>query len=129
VTARSTPSVVVPTDVTPTPETPTETAPTPTPSASGRSPWILLPQPAPGTRVAPGSQLIEARGRGDSTITAIRLELDGAALAVSLEQRSETVWRGSSTTQVGAGHHSVKATVVDDQGRSGSFRWTFDAGP
>jgi hypothetical protein len=102
---------------------------TPTPSASGRAPWILLPQPAPGTRVSAGPQVIEARGRGDSTITAIKLELDGVALGVSLDQRSESTWRGSSTAQVGAGHHAVRATVVDDQGRTGSFRWTFDAGP
>ncbi len=115
------------TDLTPTP-TPA-TASTPTPSPGGRSPWILLPGPAPGSRVQPGPQVIEARGRGDSAITAIRLELDGAALDVSLEQRSESVWRGSSTAQVAPGHHSARAIVVDDQGRTGSFRWTFDAGP
>lgn len=106
-----------------------EPAITPTPEASGRAPWILLPLPAPGARVPPGAQVIEARGRGDTAITAIKLELDGAALGVSLEQRSESTWRGSSTTQVGAGHHAVRATVIDDQGRTGSFRWTFDAGP
>ena len=77
----------------------------------------------------PGPQVIEARGRGDTAITAIKLELDGAALGVSLEQRSESTWRGASTAQVGAGHHAVRATVIDDQGRTGSFRWTFDAGP
>ena len=77
----------------------------------------------------PGPQVIEARGRGDSAIAAIRLELDGAALSVSLEQRSESVWRGSSTATVAPGQHAVRATVVDDQGRTGSFRWTFDAGP
>jgi len=110
--------------------TPTvEPALTPTPSASGRSPWIVLPLPAPGTRVPPGPRVIEARGRGDTAITAIKLELDGAALGVALEQRSESTWRGSSTAQVAAGHHAVRATVIDDQGRSGSFRWTFDAGP
>jgi hypothetical protein len=113
----------------PTPTAATPTALTPTPSASGRGPWVLLPQPAPGSRVPSGPQVIEARGRGDAPITAIRLELDGAALGVSLEQRSEAVWRGSSTVQVAPGQHAVRATVVDDQGRSGSFRWTFDAGP
>ncbi len=102
---------------------------TPTPSASGRSPWILLPGPAPDSRVAPGPQVIEARGRGDSPITVIRLELDGTPLDVTLEQRSESVWRGSSSAQVAAGHHVARATVVDDQGRTGSFRWTFEAGP
>jgi hypothetical protein len=71
---------------------------------------------------------IEVRGRGDAPITAIRLELDGASLAVSLEKRSESTWRGSSTTQVSPGHHAVRATVVDDQNRTGSYRWTFDAG-
>jgi len=90
---------------------------------------VLLPLPAPGTRVPPGPQVIEARGRGDSAITSIKLELDGAALGVSLEQRSESTWRGASTAQVAAGHHAVRATVIDDQGRTGSFRWTFDAGP
>jgi hypothetical protein len=129
-TARATPAptlVLTPMNV-PVPDS-TPPPETPTPSASGRAPWILLPQPAPGARVAPGPQVIEARGRGDSTITTIRLELDGAALGVALEQRSETVWRGSTTTQVSAGHHAVRAIVVDDQNRTGSFRWTFDAGP
>jgi hypothetical protein len=111
----------------PTPEP--STAHTPTPAASGRAPWILLPGPAPGARVPTGSQVIEARGRGDSIIRTIRLELDGAALDVSLEQRSDSVWRGSSTANVAAGQHAVRAVVVDDQGRTGSFRWTFEAGP
>jgi len=122
-----TPTQVPATDLTPTPAP--SSALTPTPSASGRAPWILLPGPAPGARVQPGPQVIEARGRGDSAIAAIRLELDGAALSVSLEQRSESVWRGSSTATVAPGQHAVRATVVDDQGRTGSFRWTFDAGP
>jgi len=103
------------------------TALTPTPSASGRAPWILLPLPAPGTRVPPGPQVIEVRGRGDTTITAIKLELDGTALGVALEQRSESTWRGSATAQVSAGHHTVRATVIDDQNRTGSFRWAFDS--
>jgi hypothetical protein len=101
---------------------------TPTPAASGRAPWVLLPQPAPDSRVPPGQLTVEVRGRGDAPITAIRLELDGASLSVSLEQRSESTWRGSASTQVSAGHHAVRATVVDDQNRSGSYRWTFDAG-
>ncbi|MGI9145830.1 MAG: hypothetical protein ACR2IK_04670 [Chloroflexota bacterium] len=126
-TVRVTPTDEPATDpgLSPTPAT----TPSPTPSASGRSPWILLPAPAPDTRVQSGPQVIEVRGRGDSAISSIRLELDGSALDVSLEQRSESVWRGSSTVQVGAGRHSVRATVVDDQGRTGSFRWTFDAAP
>jgi hypothetical protein len=31
--------------------------------------------------------------------------------------------------RVAAGQHAVHATVVDDQGRAGSYRWTFEAGP
>jgi hypothetical protein len=115
-----------PTDV-PAPE-PTP-AVTPTPAASGRAPWILLPLPAPDAHVAPGPLVVEARARGDSPITAIHLELDGAALPVALEQRAESTWRGSASVQIPAGHHAVRATVVDDQGRSGSFRWNFDASP
>jgi hypothetical protein len=107
---------------------PTPVSLTPTPSATGRAPWILLPLPAPGTRVAPGQLVIEARGRGDTDVKSMTLELDGAALGVSLEQRGESTWRGSATAQVNPGHHTVRATVIDDQGRSGSYRWTFDAG-
>src|SRR5919201_1118791 len=57
-----------------TPTAPSAEAATATPAASGRAPWILLPQPAPGTRVPPGVVVVEARGRGDAPITAIRLE-------------------------------------------------------
>jgi len=109
--------------------TPATVAPTPTPAVSGRAPWILLPQPAPGARVAPGPMVIEARGRGDAAITSIRLELDGATLSVSLEQRSESTWRGFASTRITAGQHSVRATVIDEEGRTGGYRWTFDAGP
>jgi hypothetical protein len=117
------PSPTVEATVEPTP------AVTPTPAASGRAPWILLPQPAPDGRVSPGPLGIEARGRGDAPITAIRLELDGAALPVSLEQRDDSTWRGSASVQVQAGHHAVRAVVTDNQGRGGSFRWNFDAAP
>jgi hypothetical protein len=113
--------------VTPTPQPQGESTPTPAPS--GRAPWILLPQPAPDSRVIPGPVVIEARGRGDTPIAAIKLDLDGVPLNVSLEQRSESTWRGFANTKVASGHHAVRATVVDDGGRSGSFRWTFDAGP
>ena len=102
---------------------------TPTPAPSGRAPWILLPQPAPDSRVTPGPVVIEARGRGDTPIAAIRLDLDGVPLNVSLEQRSESTWRGFANTKVTSGHHAVRATVIDEEGRSGGFRWTFDAGP
>jgi hypothetical protein len=71
---------------------------------------------------------MEARGRGDAPIVEIRIELDGAALPVTLDQRGESVVRGRATATVGAGHHSARAVVVDAKGRSGSFRWTFDGG-
>ena len=102
---------------------------TATPAPSGRAPWILLPLPAPDSRVTPGPIVIEARGRGDTPIATIRLDLDGVPLAVSLEQRSETTWRGFANAKVTSGHHAVRATVIDEDGRSGGFRWTFDAGP
>jgi hypothetical protein len=104
-------------------------AATPTPQGSGRAPWILLPQPPPDSRVPPGPLTIEARGRGDAAITSLRLELDGVPLPVSLEQRSESTWRGFATARVGAGQHAVRATVIDEQGRTGGFRWTFEAAP
>ena len=109
--------------------TATPAAATPTPATTSRNPWVLLPQPEPGSKVAPGPLVIEARGRGEAPIKGIRLELDGAALSVALEQRSESTWRGSATTRVSAGKHSVRAVVTDAEGRSGSYRWTFAAGP
>ncbi len=102
---------------------------TPTPAPQRRNPWVLQPLPEPGSRVAPGSITVEARARGDAPIKQIRLELDGAALSVSLEQRSETTWRGSASSRVAAGEHSVRAVVTDASGRSGSFRWTFTVAP
>jgi hypothetical protein len=134
---RGTATPLVPTSATSSPaETPAASAPTPTPQAgastptpSGRAPWILLPQPAPDSKVAPGPVVIEARGRGDTPIASIKLDLDGVPLSVSLEQRSESTWRGVANTKVTSGHHAVRATVVDEEGRSGGFRWTFDAGP
>jgi hypothetical protein len=105
-------------------------APSPTPAvADGRAPWILLPLPAPGTKVPGGQATIEARGRGDAPISAMRLELDGAALPAATEQRSESTWRIFATTRVAPGQHTVRVTVIDDQGRSGGFRWTFEAAP
>ena len=108
--------------------TPTAVGPTPTAQVAARNPWILLPQPEPGSRVAVGAVTVEARGRGDSPITGIRLELDGAVLPVSFEQRSESTWRGFATTKVTPGEHAVRAVVTDADGRSGSFRWSFSAG-
>jgi hypothetical protein len=132
-TARATATVVS----VPTPSMEPTLAPTPTVAATaaptaapgGRAPWVLLPQPAPGAHVSPGALVIEARGRGDLPIAEIRLELDGAALPVAFEQRSDSIWRGSATAQVSAGAHTARAVVVDQAGRSGAFRWSFDAGP
>jgi hypothetical protein len=84
-----------------------------------------LPQPEPGAKVPPGPLVVEARGRGDAPITAMRLELDGSALPVALEQRSDSTWRGSASTRVTAGLHSVRASVTDATGRTGSYRWSF----
>ena len=108
---------------------PAEPAQTATPVVAARNPWILLPQPEPGAKVPPGPVTVEARGRGDTPIKAMRLEMDGAALAVALEQRSESTWRGSASTRVTAGEHNVRATVTDADGRTGSYRWTFTAAP
>jgi hypothetical protein len=125
VTPTEVPTPVTPT-VVPTPLTPTIA---PTLGATGRAPWILLPQPAPGSHVEAGQVTLEARGRGDSPITTMRLELDGAALPVALEQRDSSTWRGSAQVKVSAGQHTARAVVTDQSGRSGAFRWTFDAGP
>ncbi|MBV9174899.1 MAG: hypothetical protein JOZ81_32960, partial [Chloroflexi bacterium] len=113
----------------PTPEPTAVPTVVPTAAVNGRAPWILLPQPAPGSHVTSGQMTLEARGRGDSPITAMRLELDGAALPVALEQRDGSTWRGSAQVKVGAGQHSARAVVTDQSGRSGAFRWNFDAGP
>jgi hypothetical protein len=104
-------------------------AQTATPVVAARNPWILLPQPEPGAKVPPGPITVEARGRGDVPIKAMRLEMDGAALAVAFEQRNEFTWRGSASTRVAAGQHNVRAVVTDADGRTGSFRWTFTAAP
>ncbi len=106
-------------------------APSPSPAADdvGRAPWILLPEPGPGTRVPAGKITVEARARGDAPIAEIRLEVDGAPVRTSLEQRSDTTWRGLAGVSVTPGSHTVRATAVDVRGRSGAFRWTFDVGP
>jgi hypothetical protein len=126
-TAGLSPSpTVVPTAVSPAMATGTpQPQATATTVAAGRSPWILLPAPQPGATVPAGSLTLEARGRGDAPITAMRIELDGGALPVTLEQRSESTWRGFASTKVSAGEHSARAVVTDANGRSGSFRWSF----
>ncbi|MBV8715182.1 MAG: hypothetical protein JO318_19045 [Chloroflexi bacterium] len=125
-TATPAPQIATATDVaTPTPQV----AATATAATSARSPWVLLPQPEPGAKVQPGQVTVEARGRGDAPITAMRLELDGAALPTALEQRSDTTWRGSASVKITAGQHNARVTVTDADGRTGSFRWTFTAAP
>ena len=98
-------------------------------AASGRAPWVLMPQPKPATRVPAGPLVVEARGRGDAPIARIRLVLDGAALPVTLEQRGDAVWRAQAATSVAPGRHVVDAIVDDAAGRTGSYRWQFTAAP
>jgi len=98
-------------------------------ATSKRAPWVVLPQPEPGSRVTAGPLVLETRARGEAPITEIRLQLDGVALAVALERRDDTTWRGRATTRVSPGSHSVAVSVVDGQGRIGSYRWQFDATP
>ena len=100
---------------------------TATPSPEGRNPWVLLPGPEPGSRIPPGPATIEARGRGEAPIREIRLELDGKTLAAKLEQRSESIWRAYASVDVPPGTHQARAVVVDAQGRSGAYRWSFEA--
>jgi hypothetical protein len=129
--AAPTPTLEVAVVVSPTAAATPAPSPSTTPTAvvAGRNPWILLPQPEPGAKISPGPIVLEARGRGDAPITAMRLELDGAALQVALEQRSESTWRGAANTRVSPGTHTARATVTDADGRTGSFRWTFTAAP
>jgi hypothetical protein len=123
-TVQPTPRV---TEVLPTAQATVE--PTAVATAAGRSPWVLLPQPAPGTRVPPGSIVVEARARGDAPIAEIRLELDGAPLTTALEQRSDSIWRSAANVRVAPGPHTARATVVDAEGRRGAYRWSFEVGP
>jgi hypothetical protein len=115
----------------PTPQASPQPTAQPSPTAQGtpaeRPPWVLLPQPPPGAHVTSGPLVLEARGRGDVPISEMRLELDGAALPVAMEQRSEAIWRAAANVQVASGRHSVKAFVVDAEGRTGSYGWSFDA--
>jgi hypothetical protein len=128
-TATASPAVAETPAPTPSPVegTPTLLPATPTVVASGRNPWILLPRPEPGTQVTSGQLVVEARGRGDVPIKEMRLELDGAALSVALEQRSDSTWRGSASARVATGPHNVRASVTDAAGHSGSYRWSFTA--
>lgn len=96
---------------------------------SGRSPWVVSPLPEPGSRVAAGPVVLETRARGEAPITQIRLQIDGVAVQVALERQNETTWRGRATTRVTPGPHTVAVSVVDGQGRIGSYRWKFEATP
>ena len=94
--------------------------------ATGRAPLVVGPSPSPGTRVAAGHIVVETQARGDA-ISQIRLVLDGVALPVTLEKQGDTIWRARSSVRVAPGSHTVNVSVVDAQGRVGSYRWQFDA--
>jgi hypothetical protein len=95
---------------------------------TGRSPWVVMPQPGPGSHVTAGPLVLETRARGEAPITEIRLVLDGVPLTVALEKRDDSTWRGRASTQVRPGSHTVAVAVIDGQGRTGSYKWQFDAG-
>ena len=93
----------------------------------GRAPWVVAPQPEPNSRVAAGLVVLEARARGEAPITSIRMQLDGAPVQVALDRRDEKTWRGRASVRVAAGTHTVAVSVVDGEGRTGSYRWQFVA--
>jgi hypothetical protein len=115
--------------------------PSPTPTASQtvarngqgttgtRSPWVMSPLPEPGSRVTAGPLVLETRARGEAPITQIRLQLDGIPVSVSLEKRDDLTWRGRASASVRPGAHTVAVAVVDSQGRTGSYKWQFNASP
>lgn len=91
-------------------------------------PWVMQPTPPPGSRVKTGPLTVEAHGRGDAPITQIRLKVDDTAFPVTLDQRSDSVWRGQVSTTVRPGRHVVQAVVVQLDGKAGSYQWSFEAG-
>jgi hypothetical protein len=95
--------------------------------AGGRGPRVTLPQPAPGSRVAAGPLVLETGARGDAPIAQLRLVLDGVALPIAVERKDDKNWRGRTSTRVAPGSHTVAVSVVDGQGRVGSYRWEFSA--
>jgi hypothetical protein len=97
------------------------------PPASGKAPWVVLPQPANGSKVPAGSVTLEARARGEAPITQITFQLDGVAVQAAMDRRDDTTWRGQATTRVAAGTHTVAVFVKDEKGRVGSYRWQFTA--
>ena len=48
----------------------------------------------------------------------MRLELDGGALPVQVEQRGESTWRGFATAKIAPGQHNVRSVVTDAGGIS-----------
>ena len=97
-------------------------------SQSGpRAPWVILPQPGPGSRVTAGPLVLETRARGEAPIARLNLVLDGVALPVAVERRNDKDWQGRASTRVSPGSHTVAVSVVDAQGRTGSYRWQFAA--
>jgi hypothetical protein len=97
------------------------------PPASGKAPWVVLPQPANGSKVPAGSVTLEARARGEAPITQITFQIDGVAVQGAMDRRDDTTWRGQATTRVAAGSHTVAVFVKDEKGRVGSYRWQFTA--
>jgi hypothetical protein len=93
----------------------------------GRGPLVTLPQPGPGSRVAAGPLVLETGARGEAPITQMRLVLDGVPLPISVERKDDKNWRGRTSTRVTPGPHTVAVSVVDGQGRVGSYRWEFSA--
>ena len=96
-------------------------------SAAGRAPWVVSPLPEPGSRVTAGPLVLEARARGEAPITQISMQIDSAPVQVALDQRDEKTWRGRASVRVTPGAHTVAITVVDSKGRTGSYRWQFNA--
>ena len=134
-TSTPLPAPIVEPEPTATPAPPTAApAPTAQPTTAakptavadgGRSPWVLL-QAGPTRTV---SQRIRAgsAGQGDAAITSIRLELDGVAVPTTTEDRGGSTWRGFASVNVSTGKHSARAVVTDAQGRTGAYRWNFEA--
>jgi len=91
------------------------------------APWVVQPMPPPGSRVSAGPLTIEAYGHGQGPLTEVRLQLDDASLPVTLDRRSELIWIGRAATAVKPGHHELQAVVIQADGKSGSYRWSFEA--
>jgi hypothetical protein len=77
--------------------------------------------------VAAGPLVLETGARGDTPLAQMRLVLDGVALPIAVERKDDKNWRGRTSTRVTPGSHTVAVSVVDGQGRVGSYRWEFSA--